>query len=503
MECKQRLLCGNSILLVLLIVASSAKADFVELERLLETPAGSLAQKLGDVKVVVAVRNGVKGNKPWNIAEAAGVELTAALRRHGIDAIRAAGDTRLDKLEAADQPFTAERAKELPKAGRQVLVGVEWLASKKPRIKITAFAADAAEPLWSRTLAVPEQALSLEKNIPPLNRSVREFARKSLGTCVLEGDCTQLPRECLKAAGIGMRGVYRWGRELGLREPWLPGDILQMERTSVTMYKASRYNIHHSAVIDAVDHETVTVLHQNAFPKGKVVQRETWPLAGIKGYVAAYCPWDWPGSSPYPAGSPTRWTPVLAPSEPASESDGKKPRQIDLLHLVNPRVDRVQGIWFFEKNGRMRCPVEVEARLQIPVVPPQSYVLRMTMERLQGNECFGLGVVAGGHQTMIEIDGFQSRFTGLHDLDHKGGNGNDSTKRGKFLPLHKVVELECRVTANSIHLDIDRQEVLNWHGDPSRLSVSPDWPVPHGDWLFVAAYCSEFEIRSLTLEATK
>jgi hypothetical protein len=104
---------------------------------------------------------------------------------------------------------------------------------------------------------------------------------------------------------------------------------------------------------------------------------------------------------------------------------------------------------------------------------------------------------------MIEIDGFQSRFTGMHDLDHKGGNGNDSTKRGNFLPLHEVVELECRVTANSIRLDIDRQEVLNWHGDPARLSVSPDWPVPHGDWLFVGAYASEFEIRSFTLEAVK
>jgi hypothetical protein len=45
--------------------------------------------------------------------------------------------------------------------------------------------------------------------------------------------------------------------------------------------------------------------------------------------------------------------------------------------------------------------------------------------------------------------------------------------------------------------------VLNWHGDPARLSVSPDWPVPHSDWLFISAFASEFEIRSFTLEATK
>lgn len=503
MNRNQSLLLRSLITCVALTAPHPANADFVELERLLEAPAANLAQKLGDAKVVMAVRNGVKGNRPWNIAEAAGVELTAALRRHRIDAIRAAGDVRLDKLESTDQPFTAEQAKALPKAGRQVLVGVEWLSAKKPRLKITAFSADASEAAWSKTLAVPEQALSLENNIPPLNRAVLEFARKSLGTCVRDGDCTRLPDDCLKAAGVGKRGLYRWGRELGPREPWLPGDILQLERTSVKMPKGGRSLPHHSAVIDAVEHDTVTVLHQNVYPKGKVVQRETWPLAGIKGYVAAYRPWNWPGSSPYPPGAPTRWTPALALSGPVSESDGERRAHVDLLHLVNPRVDRVQGIWFFEKNGRLRCPVEVEARLQIPVVPPKSYVLRMMLERLQGNECFGLGVVAGGHQTMIEIDGFQSRFTGLHDLDHKGANGNDSTKKGKFLPLHIVVELECRVTPNSILLDIDRKEVLNWHGDPARLSVSPDWPVPHGDWLFVAAYCSEFEIRSFTLEAMK
>jgi len=38
-------------------------------------------------------------------------------------------------------------------------------------------------------------------------------------------------------------------------------------------------------------------------------------------------------------------------------------------------------------------------------------------------------------------------------------------------------------------------------GDPARLSVSPDWPVPHSDWLFISAFNSEFEIRSFTLEA--
>ncbi len=231
------------------------------------------------------------------------------------------------------------------------------------------------------------------------------------------------------------------------------------------------------------------------------MQRDVWPFAGMKGNVAAYRPWNWPESTPYPPGSPTRWTPALVMGERGIKDRG--PKEVDLLKLVNPRIDRVQGIWFFEKNGRLRSPVEWEARLEIPVVPPKSYVLRMALERLQGVHTFGIGVVAGGRQTMISIDNSQSRCTGLHNLDGKPACDNESTKHGKFLPLHKVVNLECRVTPNSIRLNIDRQEALNWHGDPARLSVSPDWPVSHKDWLFIAAFASEIEIRSFTLEAVK
>ena len=191
--------------------------------------------------------------------------------------------------------------------------------------------------------------------------------------------------------------------------------------------------------------------------------------------------------------------PVLALSEP----NVKSPAHVDLLHLVNPRLDRVQGIWFFEKNGRLRSPCEFEARLEIPVVPPKSYALRMTLERLQGRETFGIGVVAGGRQTMISIDNSNSRFTGLHNLDGKPAGANESTKRGTFLPLHQVAQLECRVTDRAIRLIIDKQEVLNWQGDPARLSVSPDWPVPHSDWLFISAFSSEFEISSFALEVVK
>src|SRR5579885_276332 len=102
METKRWPLYMSSTLISLIIAAHSARADFIQIEQLLQAPARSLAEKLGDVKVVVAVRNGARRSISWNVGQAAGVELTAALRRHHVDAIRAAADTRFDKLEASD-----------------------------------------------------------------------------------------------------------------------------------------------------------------------------------------------------------------------------------------------------------------------------------------------------------------------------------------------------------------------------------------------------------------
>lgn len=137
--------------------------------------------------------------------------------------------------------------------------------------------------------------------------------------------------------------------------------------------------------------------------------------------------------------------------------------------------------------------------MQVPVKPPREYSLRMKVERLQGIECLGLGIVVDGRQTMLAIDGYQQRFSGIHNLDGKPANENESTKPGTFLPLRKPVTLECGVTASSISLKIDAAPVIDWRGDPGRLSLSPDWPVPRSDGLFLGEFNSEFEIHEFTL----
>lgn len=103
-----------------------AAADFTELEGLLEEPGASLSAVLEGDRVVVAVRNGGKQVGQWNIAQAVGLEVAAALGRHHLNVIRAAADSRFEKLETADRPFAKVQLKELKGTERQALVGIEW-----------------------------------------------------------------------------------------------------------------------------------------------------------------------------------------------------------------------------------------------------------------------------------------------------------------------------------------------------------------------------------------
>ena len=180
--------CRAVIFLVGVLAAWPAGADFVELERLVDTPAASLAEKVGDDPVVVVVRNGSRDIVPWNIDQAFAVELTAALRRRHVNAIRASADPRFQDLESADRPFTARQTKLLKPTDRKMLVGVGWVPGKNPNCNLAAYSAGAAKPAWTSSVDVPDNALELQKNIPPRNRNIVDFARNAVGRPVREGD---------------------------------------------------------------------------------------------------------------------------------------------------------------------------------------------------------------------------------------------------------------------------------------------------------------------------
>ena len=487
---------SNLIVVWLLLLgwAAPVAAEFPEMEEPLAAVAKKVAEKLTDLRVFVATRELSKAGAGWPAHQAAGVEFTMQLRQLKIDAVRAA-DTRTDKLDVPKVPFGLKDVNLLKDTERSVLIGLEWTSAPKAKLKVVAFQASPDKALWSETVDLLPSVVSQEKNTPPRNVSVIQYARRVLDSKVGTGQSSELLDEALKQVETTRRGFYRWGRELGPREPWMPGDILQMEDVDYKLGKVVREIKRQTMVIDEITPTEVTVLQQNTVPKGKVVQSEILSFKGfVDGEIVAFRPWAWPEEVTLPTQRPVRFVaPKLA----------GKSTTIDLLKAIDPKLDAVHGVWYFA-NKNLNSQREFAGRIQIPVDLPKAYVLKMKVQRIEGPEQFGFGIVVDGFQSMVSIDGSEGKVTGLNQLDGKSpAENNETTRTETYFEEGKKCDIECRVEPGHVTLKIDGKDAFDWKGDAARLTVGPDYIVPKKDWLFLSATNTQFEISSLTLEPIK
>src|SRR5262249_27157828 len=97
--------------------------------------------------------------------------------------------------------------------------------------------------------------------------------------------------------------------------------------------------------------------------------------------------------------------PASPPSAPATRAT--QAGEVDLLALVRLDENVVSGTWKKTNEGALLSPAEPEARVQIPYAPPEEYDLRVVALRKSSDfRSFHIGLVAGGRQFLVTLDGF-------------------------------------------------------------------------------------------------
>jgi hypothetical protein len=122
---------------------------------------------------------------------------------------------------------------------------------------------------------------------------------------------------------------------------------------------------------------------------------------------------------------------------------------------------------------------------------------------LFGGDMFGVGIVVGGRQTMVCIDGYGGAISGLHLVDGKKVKSNSTTYKGALLPENHPVSIRIRVEPNAVTAEADGRQFVSWKGDPSQLSVDPTYAVPQTNRLFLASWNTQFAISQLMLDQVK
>ncbi|MHC4399773.1 MAG: protein kinase domain-containing protein [Planctomycetota bacterium] len=190
----------------------------------------------------------------------------------------------------------------------------------------------------------------------------------------------------------------------------------------------------------------------------------------------------------------------LGLSLPNCEIERDAGSRVNLLDGIDPKRDSVRGAW--EWNGEvLASPVLDHASLQIPHVPPEEYSLEADVVRESGGNAIWLGIVLDDRQTALHIGGWPSDGypTGLDCLDGATARKNETTVYGRLISNGENVTIRVTVRKGQITAKCGDRLIVDWTGDPSRLSLFGRRSVPKTNTLSVGAFKSRYRISQMQL----
>jgi hypothetical protein len=140
------------------------------------------------------------------------------------------------------------------------------------------------------------------------------------------------------------------------------------------------------------------------------------------------------------------------------------------------------------------------SRIQVPYQPPDEYDLTMVFTTTRDGNPLYMGLVAGGTQCHVFIDGWNK--TGIDNIDKKGTpltQGTNFLNYGKGETWGKENTVVVAVRKKGITLTVNGKTAFTWEGPLSRLSPNPEWSVPNPQALYLGAWDRPLAIRKYAL----
>lgn len=174
---------------------------------------------------------------------------------------------------------------------------------------------------------------------------------------------------------------------------------------------------------------------------------------------------------------------------------------IDLLSLVDPAKDQVSGEWS-KADAKLTSPKAYGARIELPYQPPDEYELVVIAEPLDEPNGLILGQRSGGQRFQVLVNFAQkdaNPVSAIENIDGKNVGANITTVQRQVLTQDRLSQIICTVKKGSVTVTCDGQQLIDWHGNSQRLSLSDYWKTPHDNSLFLGAYDCRFRIHRVTL----
>lgn len=190
---------------------------------------------------------------------------------------------------------------------------------------------------------------------------------------------------------------------------------------------------------------------------------------------------------------------------PLTNSNSVRPADpenaVDLLELVDPEKDRVQGKWGRDKSI-LESSKTPGARVELPYQAPEEYELVVVAEPLDEPNGLILGQRSGNHRFLVLLNyanGDQVPVSALENVDGKSVMKNTTTVQRRLLVKGRPSQIVCTVRKQSVTVTCDGYEVISWQGDSKQLSLSDYWKTPTEQAMFLGAYDCRYRFHRVTL----
>ncbi len=175
-------------------------------------------------------------------------------------------------------------------------------------------------------------------------------------------------------------------------------------------------------------------------------------------------------------------------------------QETDLLALADPATCWTNGEWS-KVDGVLQSPKRPGARLELPYSPPEEYRLMLIVEPLDSPHGVILGLRGGDHR-FVSLFNFARGEVPLSAIENIDGRnvGNETTFAGQLFREGQMSQVIVDVRTDSVAMSVDGRTIVNWKGNPERLSLSDYWDTPQKTALFLGAYDCRYRFHRITLE---
>ncbi len=200
------------------------------------------------------------------------------------------------------------------------------------------------------------------------------------------------------------------------------------------------------------------------------------------------------------SGSGNQQGQVVDSARPALTNLHQVGPNVDLLALIDPERDTVRGDFRFEEGELVFSGSQV-IQLNFDVDVPEQYELLMAVAREEGDESLNIGLHVGGATTLVVIEGWGKKISGLNLVDGKFGEDNVTSSEFSVFDDGSSKMIRVIVRRESVLVDVDGSVFIDFRGTPSRLSFDDRFfRRPSPGQLMVGGWDSSFRISSWVLK---